>query len=388
LKKGRLIPLLAGVIALLVIAGIASASQASHHRQAALAGPFCISKRTGVVRQVGRKVACHANEIRKVGFAVNGLRGPAGPAGSQGPAGAPGPQGLQGVAGATGAPGAPGLQGLPGPQGAVGPQGPAGAQGSQGPQGLAGVPGISSITAVAPDATCSSGGWLMEDWQGGLYEICNGTDGADGQTGLTGPQGAPGDQGLPGPQGAQGDPGADGTDGAPGVSAIQEVVCDNGASGVDVTTPAGIIRLCDGQDGATGPQGPKGDTGPQGPQGNTGLQGPKGDTGATGPQGPAGPTGPQGPAGTASIYNAGGTPQTGAHIAEGAVATNVAGNGSVTFAGSAAFTSPASYVCTLTAENTGAAATNGTFIATKASSGFTFKSTLDSTTFDYICVGN
>ena len=52
----------------------------------------------------------------------------------------------------------------------------------------------------------------------------------------------------------------------------------------------------DGEDGATGPQGPKGDTGATGPQG------PKGDTGDTGPQGPTGETGPAGPKGDAFTY--------------------------------------------------------------------------------------
>jgi hypothetical protein len=75
-------------------------------------------------------------------------------------------------------------------------------------------------------------------------------------------------------------------------------------------------------------------------------------------------------------------------MVEGAVADNGSGNGSVTFTGSAAFTSGTSYVCTLTAESNGPAATNGTFIASKTSTAFTFKSTLNSTTFDYVCVGN
>src|SRR5215471_10741539 len=109
LKKGRWIPLLAGVIALLVIAGIASASQASHHRQRPLAGPFCISKKTGVVRQVSLNRACHKGEIRKVGFAVKGLRGRTGAAGPQGPAGLAGAQGPRGATGAIGAPGPEGL---------------------------------------------------------------------------------------------------------------------------------------------------------------------------------------------------------------------------------------------------------------------------------------
>jgi hypothetical protein len=307
LKKGRWVPLLAGVVALLVIAGIASASQASHRERGSLAGPFCISKKTGVVRKVAPKTACHKGEIRKVGFAVTGLSGPAGATGPQGPNGPVGPTGPQGGVG---------------PQGPAGSQGAQGAQGGQGPQGLAGVPGISSITAVASDSTCTSGGWLIEDWQGNLYEICDGTAGANGQ------------------------------------------------------------------DGPTGPQGPQGDPGPQGPQGDPGPQGPQGDPGTQGPQGDAGGTGPQGPAGTTAVYNAGGTSQTSAHIVEGTTATNGGGNGSVTFTGSAAFTSATSYVCTLTAESNGAVASSGTFVAGKTSTGFTFKGTLSSTTFDYVCIGN
>jgi len=75
-------------------------------------------------------------------------------------------------------------------------------------------------------------------------------------------------------------------------------------------------------------------------------------------------------------------------MVEGTAATNNGGNGSVTFSGSATFTSGTSYVCTVTAESNGPAASNGTFIAGKTSTGFSFKSTLGSTTFDYVCVGN
>jgi hypothetical protein len=75
-------------------------------------------------------------------------------------------------------------------------------------------------------------------------------------------------------------------------------------------------------------------------------------------------------------------------MVEGTVADNGGGNGSVTFTGSAAFSSATSYVCTLTAESNGTAATSGTFISSKTSTGFAFKSTLSSTTFDYLCVGN
>ena len=116
--------------------------------------------------------------------------------------------------------------------------------------------------------------------------------------------------------------------------------------------------------------------------------GPQGDQGATGSQGPAGPAGAQGPAGTTAVYNAGGTSQASSHIVEGTVTTNNGGNGTVAFTGSAAFTGATSYVCTLTAENNGSPAASGTQIASKTNAGFTFKSTLNSTTFDYICIGN
>ncbi len=88
------------------------------------------------------------------------------------------------------------------------------------------------------------------------------------------------------------------------------------------------------------------------------------------------------------MYSAGGTAQTSTHIVEGTTTTNGPGNGSVTFTGSAAFGSATSYVCTLTAESNGTASSNGTFISGKTSTGFTFKSTLGSTTFDYICIGS
>ena len=103
---------------------------------------------------------------------------------------------------------------------------------------------------------------VITDYNGSqTVKILNGTDGAKGDTGATGPQGPKGDTGETGATGPQGPK---------------------------------------GDTGATGPQGPKGDTG------DTGSQGPKGDTGATGATGPQGPkgdtgetgaTGPQGPKG-------------------------------------------------------------------------------------------
>jgi hypothetical protein len=80
--------------------------------------------------------------------------------------------------------------------------------------------------------------------------------------------------------------------------------------------------------------------------------------------------------------------QNGAHIVEGTAVTNGTGNGTVSFTSPATFTSGTSYSCTLTPEAGGNPAADGTILSSKTGSGFTFKSTLNNTTFDYICVGN
>ena len=106
---------------------------------------------------------------------------------------------------------------------------------------------------------------VITDYNGSqTVKILNGTDGAKGDTGATGPQGPKGDTGetgATGPQGPKGDTGATGPQGPKGDT------------------------------GDTGPQGPKGDTGDTGA---TGPQGPKGDTGKTGATGPQGPKGADG----------------------------------------------------------------------------------------------
>jgi len=101
LNRGRLIPLIAGVFALLVVAGVASASL-SHHKPGPLTGPFCLSKKTGVVRQVKPTKGCHKGEIRKRGIGSKGPRGGTGATGPQGPAGPAGPQGPRGSVGPAG----------------------------------------------------------------------------------------------------------------------------------------------------------------------------------------------------------------------------------------------------------------------------------------------
>jgi hypothetical protein len=122
LNKGRLIPLIAGVIALLVVAGVASAGHSSHHpAQRFLAGPFCVGKKTGAVRSVKARQSCHRGEIRNRGVRVRGARG---------------------------------LRGLPGP---AGPRGETGATGPQGPKGSVGPAGISGTEVVTVTSQGSAG---------------------------------------------------------------------------------------------------------------------------------------------------------------------------------------------------------------------------------------
>jgi hypothetical protein len=98
LNKGRLIPLILSAITLLVVAGIASAGRLSHGPRA-LTGPFCVSKKTGVVREVKPKKACHKREIRKRGpVGQQGATGPRGATGAAGPQGSVGPAGIDGTA--------------------------------------------------------------------------------------------------------------------------------------------------------------------------------------------------------------------------------------------------------------------------------------------------
>ena len=79
---------------------------------------------------------------------------------------------------------------------------------------------------------------------------------------------------------------------------------DSNSNGIlDVAEITTSQYICNGQAGATGPQGPigltgaAGATGPQGPIGLTGPAGATGPQGLIGLTGPAGPTGPQGPIG-------------------------------------------------------------------------------------------
>ena len=120
------------------------------------------------------------------------------------------------------------------------------------------------------------------------------------EKGEQGPQGIQGIQGEQGIQGPAGQSGADGEDGTDGFSPLAQVVQTSAGAVVTITDINGTTEayLYNGQDGATGPQGPKGDTGETGATGPQGPKGDTGETGATGPQGPVGPQGPQGIPGT------------------------------------------------------------------------------------------
>jgi hypothetical protein len=70
----------------------------------------------------------------------------------------------------------------------------------------------------------------------------------------------------------------------------------------------------------------------------------------------------------------------------GSGTTNAGGNLTVTFAGSAVFTSASSYQCAATTV-ANAASTTAPAISSPTTTGFTLKGA-NSTTYSYICVGN
>ncbi len=109
------------LIVVLAMLGASVAMGASSDQGRRLAGPFCVSVHTGVVRAIAVTQKCKVGELRKVGVAIpitNGTKGPAGPAGLQGAKGDTGPAGPgreqrrdTGATGATGAAGAAGENG-------------------------------------------------------------------------------------------------------------------------------------------------------------------------------------------------------------------------------------------------------------------------------------
>jgi len=78
---------------------------------------------------------------------------------------------------------------------------------------------------IAEGATCTTGGVLISSVDGDIA-ICNGVNGAKGDTGLKGDKGDPG---AKGDTGAKGDPGAKGDTGATGIVSVTKI---GGAVGV------------------------------------------------------------------------------------------------------------------------------------------------------------
>lgn len=197
-----------------------------------------------------------------------------------------------------------------GPVGATGPQGTAGTTGPQGVQGPAGTNGINgndgyntlvATTTVTAGTQCPTGGVKLEF---GLDINNNGLLDANEITSSLTKYVCNGTDGATGPQGPIGLTGAIGAAGATGPQGPIGLTGPTGPQGpIGLTGPGGATGPA-GANGATGPQGPIGLTGPTGPQGPigltgaTGAQGPIGLTGATGPQGPAGLTGSVGANGT------------------------------------------------------------------------------------------
>ena len=143
-------------------------------------------------------------------------------------------------------------------------------------------------------------------------------DGVQGPQGETGPTGATGPVGPVGATGATGPVGATGAQGPTGATGAQGPQGETGATG-----PVGAT-------GATGPVGATGATGPRGETGATGPVGATGATGATGETGPRGETGATGPVGATGATGA--TP----NLSIGTVTTGDAGTqASVTITGTA-----------------------------------------------------
>jgi len=137
---------------------------------------------------------------------------------------------------------------------------------------------------------------------------------------------------------------------APGVRAA--LGGSTGAGTAGATGPTGTVGAtggtgATGSAGATGPSGQAGASGATGATGVSGVTGPAGVSGATGMQGVTGPTGA---AGVVPTYTAGGSLIAGAHAVTGTATIVNGGPASVTFSGSAAFSSVSSYTCTVASE--------------------------------------
>ena len=221
---------------------------------------------------------------------IEGVVGPQGETGPAGPTGPQGPQGIQGVAGNDGADGADGSngssayeiwiaagntgteaeflvslvgaqgetgvqgpQGIQGETGATGPAGPTGPQGPQGPQGVAGNDG-----ADGSNGSSAYEIWIAAGNTGTEAEFLASLVGAQGETGVQGPQGIQGETGATGPAGPQGETGVvsvtnSGGDGSIAYNSSTKVISYTGPSsnetrahfsaGTGVTLTDGTIAI-------------------------------------------------------------------------------------------------------------------------------------------------
>ena len=172
--KRRLLPLAAGLVAVLVVGGAALATIPGS--DGAIRG--CYAKRDGALRVLDASTAqCKGNE-NTLTWNQAGPKGESGPQGLNGGAGATGPagpKGEDGVAGAEGpqgdrgAPGDPGEPGAEGPRGLTGATGAAGSTGPAGPPGTAGLPGPQGATGPQGPA----GGLLGYELKTANFEVAN-----------------------------------------------------------------------------------------------------------------------------------------------------------------------------------------------------------------------
>ena len=223
----------------------------------------------------------------------DGSRGDIGYAGSRGDLGYTGSRGDTGYDGSRGDIGYTGSEGTPGQQGNRGYTGSEGAQGTPGLQGNTGAQGVSIVLVGSTDTVTTSTvglgtagqGWINTT-DGDVYfwntlttnwENIGPIVGPQGDLGYTGSQGTQGDIGLTGDlgyTGSQGDKGYDGSRGDVGYAGSQGELGYVGSQG-DL--------------GYVGSQGDIGYTGSQGELGYVGSQGDIGYVGSAGPQGDPGP---------------------------------------------------------------------------------------------------
>ena len=199
-----------------------------------------------------------------------GIQGPTGATGPQGPQGEIGPAGADGQDGAVGATGPIGPQGPAGPQGIQGVAGADGTNGSDGADGTDGSSAYEIWVSAGNTGTEAEFLASLVGVQG--EPGAQGPQGIQGETGATGSTGPAGPQGPQGIQGVAGNDGADGADGSNGSSAYEIwIAAGNTGTEAEFLASLVGAQGETGVQGPQGIQGETGATGPAGPQGETGV---------------------------------------------------------------------------------------------------------------------